>query len=643
MHTKPTTKLSLAIFLLLAGVYLLTSGGHTYATDEEQVFGAAAGLASYGSFAQNAGTGEPPIYSPYGPGQSVVAVPLYLAGRAIASAFPPVGAAYITRAAVGWLNPLVTAAIAAMVALAGLRLGYGARPAAAAALIYGLATMAWPHSKTFFAEPLSGGLTFAAFVILLDTRGQGAGAKRQAVPYVVSGLLAALACTVKIQAGLALPLLGLYVLYQGIAAARRPSSFILHPSSFAIGATLGLSLIGLYQWTHFGSPLRSGYGAAGGVFGGDMAEGLYGLLVSPGKGIVWYAPPLALLPLGLAWLYRRDRGVALLCGSLALATLLFYGKVTFWHGDGAWGPRYLNMALPFMALPLVSVADAALSGRRAPALALAAALALAVPVQFAAEAINLNAYLGVQRDAGKRYFVPDQSPILGHLRLAAAQLGLGYNLALAPDSIALRDGFSYSEGDRASDAQLPRWTLPSARIDLRPPRAGDLRVALDISGCRPAPVPPATITLRLGDALIGELAACPARHIALLLPARPARLQIDSPAWQPADAGVDREGPLGIYLSQAAAWADDAPLALRGNPVPIPPLPAGPFALRQWASDYRYGHWDGWWWYLAHSGLPAAPSLALGIAWASVAISLIAFGARRLWGIWVGQAGGALP
>ncbi len=629
-HSVRSATLPLAIFLLLAGIYLLTSGGHTYATDEEQLFGATVSLANYGSFALNAGTGDPPVYSSYGPGQSVVALPLYLAGRAVAAAFPSVGTAYLTRAAVGWLNPLVTAAVAALVALAALRLGYGPRSAAAAALIYGLATLAWPHSKTFFAEPLSGGLTFAAFVALLGDRRQGTADSRPIIRYVISGLLAALACTVKIQAGLALPFLGLYVLYRQATEARRPLSRILPPVSFGIGSALGLGIIGLYQWALFGSPLRSGYGAAGGVFSGDLAEGLYGLLVSPGKGIVWYAPPLVLLPFGLIWLYRRDRGAALLCGSLVLATLLFYGKVTFWHGDGAWGPRYLNMALPFMALPLVALADAALAGRRGAALALGASLILAVPVQIAAEAINLDAYLGVQRNASLRYFAPDQSPILGHLRLAVAQFGLGYNLALAPDSIVLRDGFSYSEGDRSSDTQIPRWTLPSARIELRPPQTGPLRVALGVSGCRPAPVPSAAITLRLDGARIGELTACPARRIALLLPARPAHLQIDSPAWNPADAGVDREGPLGVYLIQAAAWANGSPLALRGNLLPTPPLPSGPVALRQWASDYRYGQWDVWWWYLAHSGLPTAPSLALGVAWAAVALSLIAVGAHRL-------------
>ncbi|NNJ12445.1 hypothetical protein EKD04_019145 [Chloroflexales bacterium ZM16-3] len=623
----------LAIFLLLAGIYLLTSGGHTYASDEEQIFGVTTSLVEHGSFALNAGTGEPPIYSSYGPGQSVLAVPLYVAGHAVATAFPPWGEAYITRAIISWFNPLVTAAVAALVCLAALRLGYGARPATAVALIYGLATMAWPHSKTFFTEPLASGLTFAAFVVLLEGGGWGMRAGQRQIRYIISGILATLACTVKIQSGLALPLLGLYVLYQAYQQAketRRPSSFILPASSFALGAAVGLGALGLYQWALFGSPLSSGYGNASGVFSGDWAKGLYGLLLSSGKGIVWYAPPLALMPLGLIWLYRRDRAAALLCGSMALATLLFYGKVTFWHGDGAWGPRYLNMALPFMALPLVAVADAALSGRRIAAVTLATTLILAMPVQIAGEAISINAYIEMQDSERQRHFVPSQSPILGHLRLAAAQIGMAYDLALAPNSMVLREGFSYSEGDRDHGEQLPRWTLPSARIDLRPPASDNLLVTLSVSGCRPIPVPPATLGLRLDDTQLGGVAACPPRRIALLLPSRPSHLQIDSPAWNPADAGIEREGPLGFYLSRAEAWADTTPMILRGNPIPIPPLPAGSVSLRRWESDYRYGHWDVWPWYLANSGLPTTPSYLLATVWAGIALGMLGAGALLL-------------
>jgi hypothetical protein len=145
-------------------------------------------------------------------------------------------------------------------------------------------------------------------------------------------------------------------------------------------------------------------------------------------------------------------------------------------------------------------------------------------------------------------------------------------------------------------------------------------------------VPPGPVTISLGEVKLGELAACPSRRIMLLLPARPDSLLLSSPAWQPADAGIDRDGPLGIYLSGAAAWADAGPLALRGAPVPIPPMPAGSVSLRRWAGDYRYGHWDVWGWYLAHSGLPAGPSLALAAGWAGAALALIGAGARGLRG-----------
>ncbi|NTW01835.1 MAG: hypothetical protein HGA19_11155, partial [Oscillochloris sp.] len=612
---------------------------HTYASDEEHLFRVAANLGEHGSFALNAGTGDPPIYSAYGPGQSVLAVPFYLIGRTLASAFPAANVAYSTHVAISWFNPLVTAGIAALIALASLRLGYSLRSAGTTALIYGLATMAWPHSKTFFAEPLASGLTFAAFTLLLGGKSQPGNSS--VARYVMSGLLATLACTVKIQAGLALPLLGFYVLYQitqQAAATAPPLSCIRHLGSyipvlaaFALGSVLGLGTLGAYQWVLFGSPLHSGYGGANGVFSGSLREGLYGLLISSGKGIIWYAPPLLLLPFGLVWLYQRNRGAAMLCGAIALATVLFYGKVTFWHGDGAWGPRYLNMALPFMALPLVAVADATFTGRRAPALALAATLALAIPVQFAGEAINLNAYLGVQHNDHQRYFVPSQSPIIGHLRLAAAQLGRAYHLYIAPQHMVLSTGFSYSEGDRTINAQLPRWTLPSAQIALRPIASENMRVALAVSGCRPAPITPATIFLRLDGTSIGEVAACPPRHISLLLPGRPAHLQIDSSAWSPADAGIDRAGPLGIFVSTAAAWVGEIPMELSGTTMPIPPVPTGPVALRFWTSDYRYGHWDVWWWYLAHSGLPATPSIGLALGWAGLALILSSTGAGMLW------------
>lgn len=71
--------------------------------------------------------------------------------------------------------------------------------------------------------------------------------------------------------------------------------------------------------------------------------------------------------------------------------------------------------------------------------------------------------------------------------------------------------------------------------------------------------------------------------------------------------------------------ADDQPLPLHAALVPINPLPdgAGPVTIREWTVDYRYGHWDFWWWYLAHSGFPIGSSLLLASLWLGLAGALL--------------------
>jgi hypothetical protein len=639
--SRSERRLLWALFALLAGLYLLSTGGHTYASDEEAMYEMAANLIDHGSYARNAGSGEAPVYYQYGPGQPTAAVPLLLLARAVAAAFPPEGFAYVTRAVMSWFNPFVTAAVAVLLAVAALRLGYGRGAAAAVALLFGLATFAWPHSKTFFSEPLSAGLSFAGFALAI---GAGAGPRRQALgisaalappaQLALAGMLAGLAALVKIHAGLYLPLVGLWVLWQGGRGGRGERwslpGAVAGAAVWSAGALVSLALLGLFQRVAYGSPFQQGYGDARLVFTYPLAEGLYGLLFSSGKSLFLYAPPLLLLLPALWLLARRDVATALLCGAATAATLAVYGRFFIWHGDGSWGPRYLYSGLPFMVFPLVAVCAAAGASRGWRA-ALIATLLLAAPVQLGGLAINLNAYLGVQRDADRRYFDPSQSPIVGHLRLAAAQLAQSYALRLAPNTVALAGGFSYSEGDRAAGAQLPRWTLPEARVELRPPaNAGPLRVDLALGGCLPAALPPAEAALALDGRPIWSGAACPPRRYALLLPPRRATLTLATGGWRPAALGIDREGALGLYVTGLAARAGGEPLAVAGRLVPIPPAPPQPGQLRQWASDYRYGHWDLWPWYLAHSGMPAGPAWALAIVWAALGLGLLLAGALGL-------------
>ena len=75
-------RLVFGLFAFLFGIYLLTAGGHTYATDEEQMLATTANLITHGSFAIAIDPSSGHLtYSGYGPGQSIAAIPFYLAGK----------------------------------------------------------------------------------------------------------------------------------------------------------------------------------------------------------------------------------------------------------------------------------------------------------------------------------------------------------------------------------------------------------------------------------------------------------------------------------------------------------------------------------------------------------------------------------
>lgn len=617
----PVTRTALACMALVAGILLLTTGGHTYAIDEEMMLSAAYGVVTRGNFtlsdAPDARVGT------YGPGQSLVAAPLLIVGLGAAALLPPEAHHWAVRAAVSWLNPLITGAVAALLCVAAAQLGLSRLAAVAVALIYGLATPAWPHSKTFFAEPLTALLLFGSLVVA-----QGPG-RRAGGWMALAGLLAGLAPAVKIQAGLFLPFLGLWVLWLGYARGSWRGALVAG-SAWGLGAFGGLALLGAYQWLVFGNPLVSGYGSgAASVFQNDIWLGLYGLVLSPGKSLLLYAPPLLLWPPGVVLLWRRDRGLAALCVALAAANLLFYARLNFWHGDGAWGPRYLTILLPFLVLPLAPVVEAAREqvGLR---LALLLTLILAVPVQLGGVSISLNAYLGAQPRDQQRYFVPAQSPLLGHLRLLARQLGDRYAQHLAPGTLVLAEGFSYSEGDRAAGEQLPRWSGTEARLALRPAGGEPVLLTLELDGCRPPPLPAAAVTLALDGRRLDGGSPCPGRRYRMVLPPRPTTITLSAPGWRPAEAGIRREGELGVLVRDAAVEQGAARLALAGELVPIPPMPAGQVQQRKWNSDYRLGHFDFWWWFLGYTPLAPGQRAAAAAIWLAAGLVLVVAGIAGL-------------
>jgi hypothetical protein len=116
-------------------------------------------------------------------------------------------------------------------------------------------------------------------------------------------------------------------------------------------AGFGIGIIPLlaYNAVAFGNPFEQGYGSK--PFDTPVQAGLYGLLLSPSRGLFVYAPYLAFAVAALACAWRargevaaRLRGLSL----VALATLLLYATYTEWWGGRVFGARFLDDLAPVL-------------------------------------------------------------------------------------------------------------------------------------------------------------------------------------------------------------------------------------------------------------------------------------------------------
>ncbi|RMD97013.1 MAG: hypothetical protein D6812_16035 [Deltaproteobacteria bacterium] len=425
--------LDAALFLFLSAIYLLFAPGHLFTVDSVEVYRTAESLVRDHDLAIErpyplAGVDTKHFYSKYGVGQVIAVLPLYLVGEVVAGC--SWGRSFFVRTYaegfggdpriffVSLFNVFVTAATALLVLRCCMRLGYRARTGLWVAWIYGLATLAFPHSRDFFQHPLTTWMLFFAFHALLVHRRSGG-----------SGWL--------LLGGMAL----------GYGMLTRPISVVAWPVHFALlahawrkeggrgkrlreAAAFLLPLMGAfcvqlaYNHARYGSPFTFGYFSIDDRpgFSTPLYVGLYGYLFSPGRSIFLYSPPLIAALLAFPAFLRRCRveGYALL--SIFLLFLGCYATWHVWDGGWCWGPRYLLQSLPFLLLPLAETIE---SGSRQGRFFLALCVGAGVFVQVPGVLIDYNEIFWKWRQmalqpADAYLFHPGISPIVEHWRAIVA-------------------------------------------------------------------------------------------------------------------------------------------------------------------------------------------------------------------------------
>ncbi len=648
-----------SLFLFCCTFFLALMSGHIYARDEETLFQMTDGIALHGE----------PLVSPevwgivdssapskhglrptsYAPGQPVVAVPLYWLGRAVGAAAGPSYAVYLTRFVVLTFNVFATAATATLLFRFALAFGYRERVGVALAVCYSAGTFALIQARTFFAEPLTACLVLLAFLLLRQAGTGDVADRRQRALLVGSGLAGGAALLVKIHAALFLPALALSLalaVFPGLRDLRERSAWrllLVRGVCWCGGFAGPLVVLLLTNRWLYGSPLTTGYGTdAGNAFTTPLLTGLHGLLYSSGKGIIWYAPPLVFALVGLPRFLRRlPREGASILGAAAI-NLLFYARLQYWDGAGAWGPRYLLIVLPWLLLPALPFLDYLLmpgwGALRTAARAGAVAVLLAgIVVQSLAIAVSFDIPILTSTSDDARAFTFAQSPIVVAARTARSRLSTWWGEEHpATNTLTLSRGLYPSEGETSS--LFPRWTDGQALVALHPRDGAAVHIKLTYFDHRPAPMRATAtpVTLSLGAATLAptdRLAIAPANEGFILaydlspalLRTAGGRVTIATPTWNPATAGVsDRNEPLGIFINNLEAWADGVPMTPH-QAINLPPVPSTPRNVWNWANYPNFPHLLDWWPVLLRdAGMPRGltASVAAGVI-ACVALFLL--------------------
>lgn len=428
-------------FLFFAAIYLLSMGGHFYSYDDRFRFETTKAMVERGELLVSLPPGSPQVYSKYGIVQPVLSIPLYLLGKNFIGTGE--GFEHFDQVMVSTFMQITTALLMLVIFLILRELKYSKRASLGAVVTIAFSTMFWPYAKFYFTEPFNTLCLMFAFWQLLRFKSTGSNQNILAsgVALGIGGVNATMLFAT------AVPILGLYAIWilwprpEGVCTNWKQS--LIKLLWFGVPMVIGLAFLLGFNEFRYGSPFKTGYEGDRGFktiiqdgkpgFSIPWFVGLYGLLLSAGKSVFLYNPPLVMALACLGRFTRRAKAEAWVIIGIGLVWLAFYCKWWAWHGDICWGPRYLLPALGFAFLPLAE----AWEGWRQRSWGFKALFAILIgaglAVQFLAISAPFAAYF--QATEGPRqsrwhllHYVPHFSPLWGQAKVVAKGMNVDFYL-----------------------------------------------------------------------------------------------------------------------------------------------------------------------------------------------------------------------
>jgi hypothetical protein len=285
-------------------------------------------------------------YSWYGLGQSILAIPFYIIGKYVGT----------PENAVSIMNPLFGAATVVLVFLFSIALGYSNRNSLYAAILYGLCTFAWPLAKQPFDH------TMETFFVLLSVYLLYVHVSDRKPSYLLlSAFSIGCAFIIRQISILVLSPLLILILTYSLKKSHFKTAAKIVTRDIALFFLAFLPFVVLdcwYNYYRFASIFKTGFTVMASRYGIHLFEGtpfhigFAGLLISPGKGFFYYSPIAILFFFSIKSFSRKHPRLAVSFIFIILSYLLLLSNYVFWHGDWAWGPRFLLVITPFLIIPI---------------------------------------------------------------------------------------------------------------------------------------------------------------------------------------------------------------------------------------------------------------------------------------------------
>jgi len=369
LHQHSNLSIALPLFVLLVSIYSLTYSG-TFITDDEHILASRTlSLAFDGYLNDNRVYGNsrvydlsqnPPLHAAQGvniePGQAFI-------GAALARLSYVLDVGHIQ--AIFLLNIWVTASTAICVFCAVLLHGFPRLTALLCTLLFGLGTMAWPYSKTYFRDSLA---MFFLTVAWLSAIGLLRKKSTGVVTWlswfgVIAGLV--LGTLTKNTVIVALPVLLPYIFLREFKNSST-IRWIHSKNKKPFFLTISVVLLAIVLWTLFFPSV--------GIFARFspsyyllvlkkflitphplFLEAIAGPLISPGKSIMIYSPCLILSILGSIKKWQLTWPAWLYLFLLIICQALFFDWE--WWGFINWGLRFVLPAIPPLIIASAPIVD----------------------------------------------------------------------------------------------------------------------------------------------------------------------------------------------------------------------------------------------------------------------------------------------